>query len=425
MGWLLYSGLMSSLGSPVTVIGAGIVGLSCARWLQRGGHDVTIIDPVAPGESCSFGNAGIISTSSAVPLAMPGTIFKVPGWMMDPKGPLVVRWSYMLRAMPWLLRLLAASQRSRIPAIVKALGEINAPALDAYRELLEPADFADLIRLDGSINAYESVAALEADSDIWDLRKQRGGQFERVEGDALRELEPALNPAIPCAIFVKDTAHAVNPLRVVKTLADRFLSDGGDIVESRVSHIDCGDQGPRLLHLDNGAERPVETLVIAAGAWSHRLSGPLGSTPPLEAERGYHVTIAEAGLTLLRPVSLASRGFYATPMELGLRIAGTVEFAGVDAPPNYQRADILLDHGRFLLPGLRDGGVSRWMGCRPSIPDSLPVISSSPHYEKLYYAFGHGHLGLTEGAITGKLIAELIDGRPTSIDVDPYRIDRF
>ena len=155
MGWLLYSGLMSSLGSPVTVIGAGIVGLSCARWLQRGGHDVTIIDPVAPGESCSFGNAGIISTSSAVPLAMPGTIFKVPGWMMDPKGPLVVRWSYMLRAMPWLLRLLAASQRSRIPAIVKALGEINAPALDAYRELLEPADFADLIRLDGSINAYE------------------------------------------------------------------------------------------------------------------------------------------------------------------------------------------------------------------------------------------------------------------------------
>jgi D-amino-acid dehydrogenase len=416
---------MSSPGSPVTVIGAGIVGLACARWLQRGGHDVTVVDPVAPGESCSFGNAGIISTSSVTPLAMPGTLAKLPGWLIDPKGPLVVRWPYLPRAMPWLLRLLAASRRSRIPAIADALRALNAPSLDAFSELLGRADFADLIRQDGVISAYESVAALDADAEVWAMRKARGALFERVEGAALRDLEPAINPLIPCAMFVQDTAHTINPLRMAKTLAARFLGDGGVIVENRVTRIECGEQGPRTLHLDGGAAHPVEVLVIAAGAWSRRLSSPLGSTPPLEAERGYHVTIAEAGIALKRPVSLASRGFYATPMELGLRIAGTVEFGGLDAPPDYRRADILLDHGRFLFPGLRDGGVSRWMGCRPSMPDSLPVIGRSPHYERLYYAFGHGHLGLTEGAITGKLIAELIAGKPTSIDIDPYRIDRF
>ena len=420
---------MTIASSGVTVIGAGIVGLCCACWLQRDGHDVTVIDPVAPGESCSFGNAGIISKSSVVPLAMPGTLAKVPGWLLNPLGPLAVRWAYLPRAAPWLLRLLAASRRSRVAVIADALGALNAPTLDAYGELLGPEDFADLIRHDGVINAYETVAELEADAEAWDMRKERGANFERFDGPALRELEPALSPAIACAMLVEDTAHTINPLRVVKTLAGRFLTDGGEIVERRVERIECDSRGPFALHLNGGLRRPVETLVIAAGAWSHRLSGPLGSTPPLEAERGYHVTIAEPGVVLRRPVSLASRGFYATSMELGLRIAGTVEFGGVDAPPNYRRADVLLDHGRFLFPGLRNGpesqNVSQWMGCRPSLPDSLPVIGRSPHFEHLYYAFGHGHLGLTEGAITGKLIAEMIAGKPTSIDIAPYRIDRF
>ncbi len=416
---------MSTAGSHVTVVGAGIVGLCCARWLQRGGHDVTVIDPVAPGESCSSGNAGIISKTAVVPLAMPGILAKVPGWLIDPLGPLVVRWAYLPRAAPWLLRLLAASRRSRVAAIADAMGALNTPSVDTYGELLGSADFADLVRRDGAINAYETVAALEADAEAWDMRKARGVRFERIDGPALRELEPALNPDIPCAMYVPDTAHTINPLRMVKTLAARFLGDGGEIVENRVNRMECDAQGPRALHLDGGATHPVEALVIAAGAWSRRLAAQFGSKPPLEAERGYHVTIADSGITLKRPVSLTSRGFYATSMEDGLRIAGTVEFGGIDAPPNYRRARVLLNHGRFLLPGLRDGEVSQWMGCRPSLPDSLPVIGRSPHFEQLFYAFGHGHLGLTGGAFTGKLIAELIAGKPTSIDLAPYRIDRF
>lgn len=416
---------MSTAGSHVTVVGAGIVGLCCARWLQRGGHEVTVIDPVAPGESCSSGNAGIISKTSVIPLAMPGVLAKVPGWLLNPLGPLAVRWAYLPRATPWLLRLLAASRRSRVAAIADAMGALNMPSVDAYGELLGSADFADLVRRDGAINAYETVAALEADAEAWAMRKARGARFERIDGPTLRELEPALNPDIPCAMYVPDTAHTVNPLRMVKILAARFLGDGGKIIENRVNRMESDAQGPRTLHLEGGATHPVEAMVIAAGAWSHRLAAKFGSKPPLEAERGYHVTIAESGITLKRPVSLASRGFYATSMEDGLRIAGTVEFGGIDAPPNYRRARVLLNHGRFLFPGLRGDVVSQWMGCRPSLPDSLPVIGRSPHFEKLFYAFGHGHLGLTGGAFTGKLIAELIAGKPTSIDLAPYRIDRF
>lgn len=416
---------MSLSGSNVTIIGAGIVGICCARWLQRDGCDVAVIDPVPPGESCSFGNAGIISKSSVIPLAMPGTIAKAPGWLLDPLGPLAVRWSYLPRVTPWLLRLLAASRRSRVAAIADALATLNTPSIDAFGDLLGEAVFADLIRRDGVINAYESVAALEADAESWNMRRERGVIFERFDGPRLHEFEPALNPDIPCAMYIPDTAHTINPLRLVKILAEQFVRDGGRIMSNRVNRIECGDQGPRKLYLDDGTSHPVDVLVIAAGAWSRRLSGPLGSRPPLETERGYHVTIAQPGVTLKRPVSLAGRGFYATSMEVGLRIAGTVEFGGLDAPPDYRRARLLLDHGRFLFPGLRDEGVSEWMGCRPSLPDSLPIIGRSPHHRRLYYAFGHGHLGLTEAAITGKLIAELIAGRPTSIDIDPYRIDRF
>ena len=414
----------ASIPGTVTVIGAGIVGMSSARWLQRKGLAVTVIDPLAPGESCSFGNAGIISPGAVAPLATPGMIWKALGWLFDPLGPFAVRWSYMPKAAPWLLRLLANSRRSRVEAIADALHALNAPTLEAYRELLDAADFSDLIRVDGSLTVYESEAELEADAYLWEMREARGMTAQRLGRDALRQMEPALNPDLACGMFVEASAHVVSPSRVVKTIAERFLADGGEIVARRVEGFDVGPEGPRAVHLD-GDSRPVESVVIAAGAWSHRLAAKLGSRVPLEAERGYHVTIAEPGVAPRHPVALAGAGFYATPMEMGLRVAGTVELAGVDAAPDYRRARVLLDHARRLYPDLKTDGASEWMGCRPSLPDSLPVIGRSPRFANVYYGFGHGHLGLTEGAITGKLIAQLVAGETPSIDLAPYRADRF
>jgi D-amino-acid dehydrogenase len=408
----------------ITVVGAGIVGMSCARWLQLDGHKVTVIDPVAPGESCSFGNAGIISSSAMAPLATPGMVWKALGWMFDPMGPFTVRWSYMPTALPWLLRLLANSRRSRVMEISDALRVLNAPTLDNYRELFSTDDFNDLIRLDGSINAYTTEAELDGEQEWWDMRSRYGFSTHRIGRDELRQMEPDINPNIACAVFTEETAHVVSPVRVVTTLADRFLAAGGEIIAQQVEGFDVGPDGPRALFA-SGEQRPVETLVIAAGAWSHRLAAKLGSRVPLEAERGYHMVIPDPGVDVRRPVTLASGKFYATPMETGLRIAGTVEIAGVDAEPNFERARALLEHGRNLYPGLKTDGAIEWSGCRPSLPDSLPVIGRSPRYDNVYYAFGHGHLGLTEGGITGKLIAEQIAGKPTSIDLAPYRADRF
>lgn len=415
---------LSPATKNITVVGAGIVGMSCARWLQLDGHKVAVIDPVAPGESCSFGNAGIISPCAMAPLATPGMVWKALGWMFDPEGPFTVRWSYLPTALPWLLRLLANSRSSRVAAISDALRVLNKPTLETYRELFSAADFADLIRLDGSLAVYESEAELDSEAAGWDMRARYGFKAHRLGRDELRQMEPDISPHVACAVYTEDTAHVVSPVRVVTTLADRFLADGGEIVAQRVEGFDMGPEGPRALFA-SGERRPMEAVVIAAGAWSHRLASQLGSRVPLEAERGYHMVVPDPGVDVRRPVTLASGKFYATPMETGLRIAGTVEIAGVDAEPDYRRARALLEHGRKLYPGLKTDGALEWSGCRPSLPDSLPVIGRSPRFDNVYYAFGHGHLGLTEGGFTGKLIAEQIAGRPTTIDIAPYRVDRF
>ena len=413
---------ISHAAKNITVVGAGIVGMSCARWLQRDGHKVTVIDPVAPGESCSFGNAGIISPCAMAPLATPGMVWKALGWMFDPEGPFTVRWSYLPTAMPWLLRLLANSRPSRVAVISDALRVLNKPTLETYRELFSATDFADLIRLDGSINAYNTEVDL--DQEWWALRDRYGFKSHRLGRDELRQMEPDISPRVACAVYTEDTAHVVNPVRVVTTLAERFQAAGGEIIAQQVEGFDVGPHGPLALFA-SGEKRPVETLVVAAGAWSHQLAAQLGSRVPLEAERGYHLVVPDPGVDVRRPVTLASGKFYATPMETGLRIAGTVEIAGVDAEPNFRRARALLEHGRRLYPDLKTDGALEWSGCRPSLPDSLPVIGRSPRFDNVYYAFGHGHLGLTEGGFTGKLIAEQIAGKPISIDLNPYRVDRF
>ena len=427
---MVYSGAMTTQTTPaaapssIAVIGAGIVGMCCARWLQRDGHRVTVFDSVPPGESCSFGNAGIISPTSVLPFALPGTLRKLPGWLADPLGPLTIRWRHLPRLAPWFLRLAANTRPHRVEAIADALMALNTPALETYRELLSAAEFSDLVRHDGILYAYRDAAELADADTAWEMRRVRGVRFEKIGRDQLRQMEPALSPDLTCGVFLEHSAHVVSSVRVVKTLAERFLAEGGEIVAQRVDDVDIGPDGPRAVRSEAGEHR-VDGLVVSAGAWSHRLSTRLGSRVPLEAERGYHVTIKDPGAGPRRPVGLPSAGLIATPMEMGLRAAGTDEFATVDAPPDYRRAKVILGHVKKLFPGINSEAVTEWMGCRPSLPDSLPVIGRSPHFANVHYAFGHGHLGLTEGAISGKLIAEMVAGRPTSIDPAPYRIDRF
>ena len=412
------------MAKNITILGAGIVGIACAAYLRRDAHAVTVVDERPPGEYCSFGNAGILSPGSCVPFGLPGVLKKVPGWLIDPLGPLSVRPAYLPKALPWLARFVAASDPARVDAIADALRALLAQTFDAYAPLVQNAGVSDLIRKTGYLAVYETDQAWRGDALAWKMRRERGVVCEDIDATRIAELEPALRGIYSRGVWLPEQGYVASPLRLTRSLAAQLERDGGTILRRKVHDIEVGADGPRALLTDQGS-LPVETLLVCAGAHSAEFSAKLGDKVPLETQRGYHVTIENPTVTLSRPVMSGEGKFFATPMEMGLRIAGAVEFAGLQAPPNYQRADALLEQGKRMLPELSGSDVTRWMGHRPQIPDSLPVISRASRFANAFYAFGHGHVGLCGGAPTGRLIAELIGGRPTNIDATPYRVDRF
>ena len=408
----------------ITIIGAGIVGVATACYLRRDGHDVTIVDMRPPGEYCSFGNAGILSPGSCVPLATPGVQWKVPGYLADPMGPLTIRWGYLPKALPWLLRFLAASTPRRVEQIADALRPLLKQTFDAYEPLVKHAGVSDLIRHTGYVVTYEKRAAYAGDAIAWKLRRDRGVIVEELDDAGVKKLVPQLRGHYEVGLYLPEQGFVANPERLTKALAAQLQRDGGIVLQREVRDIEVGADGPRALITNNG-RIPVETLVVCAGSHSKELTAKLGDRVPLEAERGYHVTYSDPRLTLPMPVFMPEHKFFITPMEMGLRIAGQSEFAGIHAEPNYARSDILAKHMHRVFPEISTADATKWMGRRPSMPDSLPVIGRSTNFANAYYAFGHGHVGLCTGAPTGRIVADLIAGRPPSVDVTPYRPDRF
>lgn len=408
----------------VTVVGAGVIGMCVAAYLQRMGASVTVLDPIEPGRSCSFGNAGALSPASCVPVAMPGILKQVPKWLVDPKAPLVVRWSYLPWAASWLLRFIRASSTREVERNAAALSALLRPVFDCYEPLLKEAGAESLIRREGQLYVYETEAAYQADAFAWELRRRHGARIEVLSSQELRELEPNLAPLFTKGILLPEHGHCIDPFGLVQALADSVRRNGGTILAQRVLDIEMDADRPRAVVTAAG-RHAVDVLVVAAGAWSHQLARHFGHRVPLETQRGYHAMLRDPSCTPRRPIMWAEKRFMATPMQAGLRFAGTVELAGLDAPPDYQRASVLLEQGKRMFPSLSGGEVSRWMGHRPCLPDSVPVIGPSPHVRNVYFAFGHGHLGLSTASTTGRLVAELVMGAKPFIDPAPYRIDRF
>jgi len=408
----------------ITVVGAGIVGMATACYLRREGHDVTVVTTHPPGEYCSFGNAGMLNNAGCVPQAMPSVIWKVPGYLTDPLGPLVVRWSHLARSMPWMLRFLANANQRQAEYASIALYSLIRDTVPAYEELLKWAGAPDLIRRSGYLVAYDSDKSFQDDALAWRLRRDRGVTTQMLDASGIRNLVPQLAPAYVRGVHVLDQGYVTNPERVVKALAARFQRDGGAVLERKVLDIESGESGVTALVTDAGPY-PVETLVICAGVHSGELTARLGEPVPIEAERGYHVTYSDPGLELPLPVHVSDAKVFVTPMEMGVRVAGQAEFSGIYAEPNYRRAHVLEIHMKRMFPQVRSVDSTRWMGRRPAMPDSLPVIGPSAKQKNVYYAFGHGHLGLCGGAPTGRLMADLIYGRPPAIDLTPFRVDRF
>jgi D-amino-acid dehydrogenase len=409
----------------VAVIGAGIVGVCTALYLQRDGHRVTLIDRQGPGEGASKGNASVIAVESCVPVATPGILKRVPGMLMDPLGPLALRWSYLPKLAPWLWQFVRASSPRRVEEISIALRALTAPALDSYGPLLKSAGAEEMIRRTGWLVVYETDAKFRgAEGDLEYLRR-RGVAYRILPAEEIRQLEPSLAPIFKHAIYHPDNAYVTDNFRLVQVLAEDLLRNGGALVREDVTGFGFDSSGHPNTVVTRAGRHAADSVVITAGAWSRALCRQLGHDPLLDTERGYHIMYPNPGVTPRMPICSGEYTFVATPLEQGLRLAGTVELGGLEAPPDYARARIIAERGRRMLPGLNETGGKPWMGFRPSMPDSLPVIDRSGKHPNVFFGFGHGHLGLTLGAITGRVLSDIVAGRDAGFDLKPYRVDRF
>lgn len=409
----------------VVVVGAGIVGVNVALALRSRGFAVTVIDERGPGLATSQGNAGCIAVAEITPISMPGLIWQVPRMLLDPLGPLAIRWQYLPRLLPWLWRFWRAGTWSRVEAITTALASLVGRSWAEWDLVIAAAGIGDLFVRNGALFVYATEAGWRAADEEWALRRAHGVRTEELDAQAIRALEPDLSPRFQRGYFIPDWGHVLDPHRVVTRLADHLRAIGVTMRLGRVCDIQFADSQPTAVVLEDGEAVRFDALAICGGAWSRDLCRRVAGDVPLDTERGYNTTLPNPGVRLSRPVCPAESSFLMTPMAEGLRIGGAVELAGLEAPPNFARAKALLSLGRQALPALHTEGGREWMGFRPSMPDSLPVIGLAPRHPNVALAFGHGHLGLTEAATTGRLVAELLSGTPTSIDISPFRVDRF
>lgn len=406
------------------VVGAGIVGASIALALQRDGHRVLLIDREGPAAGASFGNAGGVVDGSTAPTAMPGIVFDVLRMVGRPLSPLTIRPSYLATALPWLLQFIRESGRARVLRNALDLHALSRFAAFGWRSLTDNTPQSALLRDVGWLKVYETEAAFRRTAHARYLMDKVGADYEVLNSDQIRELEPGLAPLFPRAIFQRGSLHVRNPGGMVRGMVERFVGAGGRFERFDLRRIEWQNEGVRL-HGSAGLLQGRK-VIIAAGAWSGQLARQVGDPVPLESERGYHLMLTgEESDRLRRPVMNGERSFVLSPMDMGLRLTSQVEFAGLDADPDYRRVRSLIDQARRMLPGLAVTERSVWMGRRPSLPDSLPVLGYSRHTDKVVYAFGHQHLGMTLGPITGLVIADLLAGRQLSVDLRPYRVDRF
>jgi D-amino-acid dehydrogenase len=415
----------------VAVIGGGVVGLAACIELLRDQHDVTLIEPAQPGgeQAASYGNGTLLNPSSVIPMSSPGIWKKVPGYLMDPLGPLTIRWSYLPRLMPWLTRFLqAGSTAAKIAKTGRALQPLLADAPALHRKLAEEAGVADLIARQGVLFAFPDRSAFEAESLSWGVRRDNGTKWLELDEDELRQREPTLDRRYKFAVLVEENGQCRDPGAYVAALARHATALGAKICDTRATGFRIESARLRSVTTTNG-EIACDKAVIAAGAWSKQLARAAGDRVFLETERGYHVVISDPGIEPRYPVMPSDGKMACVMTPAGLRLAGQVELAGLDAAPNWQRAEVLLKFARKVFPNLPadlpPDRIKLWMGHRPSTPDGLPVLGPSSRSQDVIHAFGHGHVGLTAAATTGKIVADLVAGRAPPFDLTPYAAARF
>ncbi|TPL93403.1 FAD-binding oxidoreductase [Mesorhizobium sp. B2-3-12] len=414
----------SALRADIAIIGGGIIGICAAAFLAEAGLDVTVFDRTGICEETSSGNAAAFAFSDVLPLAHKGMIRQLPKWLADPLGPLSIPPAYLPKLLPWLIRFWRAGAPGKYEASLTAQAGMMKLAEAEWMDLLDRSGTRPMLREDGSLELYESEAEFRASLSGWAARERFGIGFRHVEGEALAGLQPGLSPRFVKGTFVPGWKTVADPKLLGKAVWAYAQSRGARFEIARVERVAANQEGA-VLTLADGSTRQARQLVIAAGAWSHLLARQLGDRIPLETERGYNTTLPKSAFDVKRQLIFSGHGFVITPLETGLRVGGAVELGGIDRPPNFDRSKALLQKARKFLPGLDPSGGREWMGFRPSLPDSVPVIGRATRSRQVIYAFGHGHLGLTQAAATGRLILEFVLGQTSSVDPAPFSPQRF
>lgn len=415
---------MSEISADVIVIGAGVVGLSTAQALRARGLTVTVIDREGPAAGASAGNAGAFAFTDILPLASPGLMLKAPKWLLDPLGPLSIPPAYALKIAPWMLRFAYACRPQRVAAATLA----QTALMDLSKAELEPflaaTGTADMLRKEGNLQVYESDAEFRASLPGWEARERHGIAFTHLDPDGMAAIQPGLAARFVRGTFTPGWYSIADPKLFTIALADRFAAEGGRLETAEIASLRPIDGGVEVVASD-GTVRRAGHVVVAAGAFSHRIVRSVGERIPLETERGYNTTLPSGAFDLRTQVTFGGHGFVVTRLSTGIRVGGAVELGGLKLPANWKRSEAMLKKAMAFLPGLKPEGGVQWMGFRPSLPDSLPAIGRARASDRVVLAFGHGHLGLTQAAGTARIVADLVTGRPAPIDLAAFSPQRF
>jgi D-amino-acid dehydrogenase len=408
----------------VAIIGAGIVGVSTAIWLQRAGHSVTIIDSRGAAGGTSYGNAGVLASAAIVPVTVPGLLKKAPKMLFDKNSPLFLRWSYLPKLLPFLIKYLGHGNVTDVNRIADGLALMLRDSADQHVAVAKGTDAEKFITVGDYVFGYADRAAYEADAFAWDIRRAREYQFEEMDAARFAEFDPAMAERFGFGVRCSEHGHISDPGAYVKALASHVEKQGGVFLKAEATDLNKTD-GEVVGVMTSTGNVEADDVVLATGVWSAPLVEKLGITVPLEAERGYHIEFVNPSIKPKAPVMVASGKYVMTPMEGRLRCAGIVEFGGLTEERSRAPFELLKRQTLALLPELKYDRIDEWMGFRPSTTDSLPLIGASERYPNVWTGFGHQHIGLTAGPKTGRWLAQMIDGQKPNTDLAAFSPARF
>ena len=406
----------------IAVIGAGIIGICSAYFLQKSGFKVTLIDHNKPGTMTSYGHACTFADYACIPVNSP-TIFKdLPSLLLKQNGPLAVDFKYILKNLPWALSFLKNCSKDKVEYIASSLANFLSHSRLSYDQLFEEVDVSQYINNNETLYLYKTEKEFQAAKYSIDLRKKNNVKIKTLNATEIYEIEPNIAQVYFCGLIFEGSRHTINPIKVSEKIFESFLQNGGSYINKKITLINNAVNGITITSENNTFD--FDKIIISAGSWSKELALMIGDKFPLDTERGYHVLFDNEKKLINRPVGWSQSGFYLIQIEEGIRAAGTVEIAGLQKNPNPKRLKMIETEARRIIPAL--GKVkSTWLGFRPTLPDSLPVIGQSPKDNNVYYAFGHQHIGWTLGAVTGKAITELVNNRNPNFDLSSFNPNRF